>query len=194
MGSVRAGELFPMRLLGFGLYLAWASFVVPFEKAYGVEAFSSSIARLYLYVGLSAALCMACALYVRATGCRPWDRWSVVACAVCGALSPLCDLAALALPVGGAVLDACSIALRAVGGVGLFLQWNEQLAGHKARVAWISYAGSFVLAACVYLVVSPFGTGAVTVATCILPVASGVLLALSRRLPQEKAEVDSSVA
>ena len=53
MGAVRVSELFPMRLLGFGLYLAWTTFVAPFEKASGVEAFSSSITRLYVYVGLT---------------------------------------------------------------------------------------------------------------------------------------------
>ena len=193
MGAVRVSELFPMRLLGFGLYLAWTTFVAPFEKASGVEAFSSSITRLYVYVGLTAALYIAIAWYVRSTKRSPWGMWSVVACTVAGVLSPACELAALGLPAGGGALDICSIVLRSVAGVGFFLMWNGQLAGHKARTAWIAYAGSFALAACIYMVVSAFGMGFITAAMFVMPVASGLLLALSRQLPREDAPADESV-
>ncbi len=193
MGTVRVGELFPMRLLGFGLYFAWTSFVAPFEKAYGVEAFSSSIARLYVYVALTAALYIAVAWYVRSSGRSPWGRWSVVLCTATAVLWPLCEFAALAVPAGGGVLDVCSIVLRSVSCVGFFLMWNVQLAGHKARTAWIAYAGSFVVAACVYFAVSAFGMGAVTVALFGLPVLSGLLLAMSQGLPREEAGDDDSV-
>lgn len=188
MGGVRVGELFPMRLLGFGLYLAWTSFVAPFEKAHGVEAFSSSIVRLYVYVALTAALYVAAAWYVSSSGRSPWGRWSVVLCTAAGVLWPACEFAALAVPAGGAVLDLVSIVLRSVSCVGFFLMWNVQLAGHKARTAWIAYAGSFAVAACVYLVVSAFGMGAVTAALFGLPACSGVLLVMSRCLLCEDAD------
>ena len=190
---MRVGELFPMRLLGFGLYLAWTAFVAPFEQVLGVEVFSSSIIRLYAYVGVTAALYVAVAWYVRSGNRGLWGPRTVVGCTLAGALSPLCELTAVALPVGGGVLDMVSIVLRGIAGVGLFLMWNVQLAGHRARTAWIAYAGSFVLASCLYIVVSAFGTQALIVATVALPVASGLFLALSRQLPREDADADTSV-
>lgn len=174
-----------MRLLGFGLYIAWTAFMVPFERANGVEAFSSSIARLYIYVALTAVLYAVVAWRVRASGRSPWGMRSVVACSVAATLWPACELAALSVPAGGAALDIVSIVLRATSSVGLFLMWNARLADHKARVAWTAYAGSFVLAACLYLAVSALGMVATTVALFCLPVASGVLLAMSLSLRRE---------
>lgn len=186
--TARPAELFPMRLLGLGLYLAWTALIVPFEKACGVEAFSSSIARLYIYVGLMVALYVGAALYVRRTGTSPWGRASVVFCAVAAAIWPLCELAAIAAPVGGAALDIVAIAVRSVSTAGFFLMWNAQLATHKARTAWIAYAGSFALAACVYLAVGALGVAAMTAALLCLPLVSWLLLAMSAKLRDEGEE------
>lgn len=193
MGRPSVAEMFPMRLLGLGLYFAWEALIVPFEKGWGVETFSSALGRFYLFTVVTVALLVGAAWAVRARGSSPWGVRTVAACGGCAVLVPLLDLVGLAVPVGGFAFDLAAIAARAVADAGLFLMWNQVLAGHKASVAWPAYAGSFAVAACVYFLVSAFGQWAVTAAVVALPVACCALLVAARALPRDDAAQDASV-
>lgn len=180
------GELFPMRLLGMGLYFAWTLLVPAFEQDFGVEGFSSSIARLYVFAAICAVVLVVLAWRSRSAQAAPFSRRFVVAAGACACLAPACDLVGLALPAGGFLLDVCALVLRGAADAGLFLAWSAQLATHRAYVAWVAYAGSFALASGLYFLASAFGIVAVTVAVFVLPAASCALLLASQALPREE--------
>lgn len=192
--STWPAEIFPMRLLGMGLFLAWEVLIAPFEQANGIAGLSSTIGRFYIFSLVTSVLLCACAWRARRAGDARWGAKAVAVCGACAVLTPLLDLAGLAVPAGGFALDVCSLVCRSVADAGLFLMWNGVLAGHKARVAWAAYAGSFAVTACVYFAATALGMPVVTAAVFVLPVASCVLLNLSRTLPHDESAPESGVS
>ncbi|MEE8717059.1 MAG: helix-turn-helix transcriptional regulator [Coriobacteriales bacterium] len=198
-GKGTGGDAMPAgwaRLLGFGLYLAWGSLIVPFEKGYGVAGFSSPIGRLCVFTAVSAALLVAVAWRTHRTGRAPWGSQSraLALFGACAVATPALELLSLALPAGGVVLDEAALVLRGVADAGIFLMWSAQLAGHRARVAWTAYAGSYVLAPCVCLGAEALGQAAVTVAVFALPALSCLLLATCRALPRDDSAREPGVS
>ncbi|MBM7000153.1 helix-turn-helix transcriptional regulator [bacterium] len=200
----REGTRFPMRLLGMGLFIAWEILVSPFERACGLTdaraglmtALPADQAGPLLFSALTAVLLAAAALADRAGRGVDWDasRWACVACGACAlAATGLVALAGRVAGDGaGAALYAVAILCKGVADAGMFLLWNARLSRHSARVAWVAYAGSFVLAPCAYLLASAVGDVAVTAAVVVLPVASCALLVMSGRLPQDGGEERAS--
>lgn len=185
------------RLLGFGLFLAWGAVVVPFEKGVGVADLSTPIGRLCVYTVVSAAVLVAVAWRVHRTGRSlggAREPRTIVALGACATLTPALELLAVAAPAGGVALDGVALVLRGAADAGLFLLWSAQLAGHRARVAWIAYAGSFVLAACTSLAATTLGPVAVTVAAFALPALSCLLLAACRSLPRDESAREPGVS
>lgn len=181
-----------MPLLGLSLFLAWEIIVAPFEQAIGVVEPFPSCPRFYPYSLLTAALLIAMACRARSTTRRRPHAPAAVACyAGCAVLVPLLDLASVAVaapwPAVGAALALGAIVPKGVATAGLFLAWNAQLAGHRARVAWMAYAGSFALAVVVFLAADLLGTPGLTIGALGLPVASLAALLAARKLPREEA-------
>lgn len=180
--SARAA-LFPVRLLGFGLYLAWSALVSTFEQTYCVADLSSPLFRLTVGTVLTAAgLTFIAWRSGTAVGPRLALPRAVVVCGGCAVLSVLLDLACVAS--GFLALDLVAIVLKTVAGIGLFLAWNEELAAFGPRVAWVAYAGSMLLASTAYFLAGALGIVAVTVAVVILPVMSCLALVATSRLPE----------
>lgn len=182
-GRTRPVELFPARLLGFGLFIAWSSLAASLEKNLDIASLSSPVSRLFIMSVLCALCYIALAWFVHATGRTLWSRAVVVACGVLGALFPLLEL--LAMSTSLFAVDVCAITASSLATVGLFLMWNIQIAAHRPQTAWIAYAGSMTLAACVYFLVSALGDAALFVALLTLPALSCGLLVLSTRLPKD---------
>lgn len=184
----RPGELFPVRLLGFGLFLAWDSLTVPLELNLDIAVLSSPLLRLFVMSAFCALCYLAMATFVHATGRDVWSRNVVVGCCAMGALFPLMEYGAISSSLFA--VDLCAIVLRSLATVGLFLMWNIQIATHRPKTAWTAYAGSMALAACVYFLVCALGSAALFVSLLALPALSGVLLVMSARLPRETDSTD----
>lgn len=188
------GGFFPMRLLGMSCYCAWESLIAPFERAYGTEVFATPFVRLGVFSALTAALMLLCAWRARTMEWHLGGRAVVLGCGACALLVPVLDLAALQVPVGGAAFDVVAIALRGMANAGFFVMWNAQLAAHRASVAWIAYAGSFALTACIHMVAIGLGSVAIAATVVALPVASTTFLCMSDRLPREPRVLEEGVA
>ncbi|MDR1422337.1 MAG: hypothetical protein LBI64_05670 [Coriobacteriales bacterium] len=186
-GHARSLELFPVRLLGFGLFIAWGSLVVSLEKNLGVASLSSPVSRLLIISALCAACYIAIAWFVHATGRSFWSRKVVLACCILGAFFPL--LEEFAAYASLFAIDVCAIISYSLVTVGLFLMWNVQIAAHHPRTAWTAYAGSMTLAACVYFLVNVLGDIALLISLLVLPMLSGILLIMSTRLPRDSDDV-----
>ncbi|MBM6998761.1 hypothetical protein I3I95_01205 [bacterium] len=173
--------LFPMRLLGFGLFLAWGGAVSQFEQTIGIADLSSPVLRLAIGSVLTALALLGVAAYVHATGRNPWSARTVVAAGALAVLFPAADLAAMA--TGAFALDVCALACKAVATAVLFLMWTRRLSAEPPRVAWVAFAGSMILSTAVFVLVIALGHAATVAAVFALPPASCVLLQISDRLP-----------
>lgn len=187
-GATQTARLFPMRLLGFGLYLAWNAVVSSFEQTFDVAALSSPLFRLYFGTILSAGLLLVAAIVLpRRADRRPWGTRAIGVCLAGSVLFGVLDLVGVAS--GLVVFDLCALVCKSVAGAGLFLMWNVRLAQFKPRVAWVAYAGSMATASVVYLLVATSNTVTIALATFVLPVASCILLASCRSLPSDESSV-----
>ena len=181
-GAYHIRDLFPLRLLGFGLYFAWTLLIPSFEKVSGVAVFSSSLARLCIFSTVTAAALVAFACHARSSDHSVWSNRVVLLLGIGAALAPALDLVALFLPVGGAFFDMASLMLRALADAGLFLAWNSQLARHKAYVACVAYSGSLAIGAIGLFMVTAIGYAALLAGVILLPLASCALLLMSQAL------------
>lgn len=191
-GGKGPGPLFPTRLLGFGVLLAWSALVASFEQGVDIASLSGPVLRLALGSGITAALCVAAAALTRASdrpGLTGTPR-AVAACAACGVLFPLAVL--LAVRTGLFAFDAAAIALKALCTAGLFLAWTRALSALPMRVSWVAFAGSFALAACLYLLATALGEAAVAACVLAFPALSLGLLLLSWRLLPGGEEADAA--
>lgn len=178
--AAEADRLFPSRLLGFGVFLAWSSLSISLEVKLGVAELSSPIARFFLISGLCAGLYLLIAGIVHRTGSMPLKRRVLPVCALSGTLVSPLEFAASVTRI--LAFDVAAIVCLSVATVGLFLLWNVQIALREPKTALIAYSGSFCLAAGVFFLAESFD-GVIFVATLMLmPPLSGLLLHLSGQL------------
>lgn len=185
-GGAGHAQLFPMRLLGFGLLLAWGAAIASFEQAIDVASLSSPVLRLWVSSGLAALCYLVLAWRARRSGSGMQSSAPLLAALATAAT--LCP----ALSLMGAMLEAfpldlMALVFKAVSTAGLFLLWSARLATHRPRVAWVAYAGSLALAASVWALLHLAGTTAVFVGAFALPAASTALLKISAGLPRDDA-------
>lgn len=183
IGHAQALDLFPIRLLGFGLFMAWAALTTPLEQNLDIASLSSPLARLFLLSAICALCYIAVAWIVHATGRTIWTRKVLIACCTCCTAFSLLEYAAVFTSLFA--FDLCAIVLHSLGTVGLFLMWNVQIAAHHPKTAWTAYAGSMALASCVYFLVGALGDTILLIALLALPAFSGILLSMSARLPKD---------
>lgn len=184
----RGVELFPSRLLGFGVFTAWSSLAVSLEIELDIAALSSSIGRLFLLSALTALGYLFVAVLAHRTERTLWTRPVFIGCGVLSMLFPLLEFAAATW--GLFALDAAAIVCYSAATVGLFLMWANQISAHPPKTALIAYSGSFALGACIYFVVDALGTPAFFAALLLLPGVSCALLHLSSRLPRADSSVE----
>jgi DNA-binding CsgD family transcriptional regulator len=178
-----SGGLFPMRFLGFGLFLAWGGTISQFEQSIDIASLSSPVLRFAIGSVLTALALLGIAAYVHATGRDPWSTRQVVVAGALAALFPAADLAAMA--TGAFALDLGALACKAAATAVLFLMWTRRLSAEPPRVAWVAFAGSMILSTAAFVLVMALGHAAVVVAVFALPLASCALLQISDRLPAE---------
>jgi DNA-binding CsgD family transcriptional regulator len=183
VGHAQTLDLFPVRLLGFGLFMAWAALTTPLEQNLDIAYLSSPLARLFLLSAICALGYIVIAWFVHATGRNLWTNKVLIACCTCCAAFPLLEHAAIFTSLFA--FDLCAIVVHSLGSVGLFLMWNVQIAAHRPKTAWTAYAGSMALASCVYFLVGALGDTVLLIALLALPALSGILLSLSARLPKD---------
>lgn len=186
-GRARSLELFPVRLLGFGLFIAWDSLVVSLEQNLDIASLSSPLSRLFIMSALCALCYIAIAWFVHATGRTIWSRKVVIACCILSVLFPLLEYAAIYTSFFA--IDLSAIILYSLATVGLFLMWNVQIAAHHPKTAWTAYAGSIALAACIFFLVRALGDTVFFISLLVLPVLSCVLLVMSTRLPKDADDI-----
>lgn len=180
--TLRTGELFPSRLLGFGVFTAWSSLAVSLEIGLDIAALSSAIGRLFLLSALTVVGYLMVAVVVHRTGRNLWTRPVLIGCTALGMLFPVLEFAAAFWKLFA--LDAAAIVCYSGASVGFFLMWAMQISAHPPKTALIAYSGSFALGACIYFVVDALGAAAFFAALLLLPALSGALLHLSSRLPR----------
>lgn len=177
MADTKAPELFPMRLLGLGLFLAWCALIASFEQATGVAGLSSPVGRFYIGSLLTAAGYVLVAALARRGRHDMWGKGTIAVCAACAAAAPLLEWGAVCLNLYP--LDLAGLLAKAAASVGLFLGWNSRIAGYRPRTAQVAYAGSLALGAALYFLVNELGEAALGACVVALPLASGALLAIS---------------
>lgn len=181
----RNGELFPSRLLGFGVFTAWSSLAVSLEIELDIAALSSAIGRLFLLSALTVIAYLVVAAVVHRTGRNLWTRPVLIGCTALGMLFPVLEFAAAFWKLFA--LDAAAIVCYSAASVGFFLMWAVQISAQPPKTALIAYSGSFALGACIYFLVDALGTAAFFAALLLLPALSCALLHLSSRLPRAEA-------
>ena len=188
----KTSELFPSRLLGFGVFNAWSSLAVSLEIKLDIASLSSSIGRLFLLSLFTLLGYLFVAIFVHRTGRNIWTRTVFLTCAVLSVLFPILEFAAATFELF--FLDIAAIVCYSVATVGFFLMWAVQISAHPPKTAFVAYSASFALSACIYFLVKALGTPIFFAALILLPILSCWLLHLSSRLPLPKTpENDSTI-
>ncbi|WP_281654993.1 helix-turn-helix transcriptional regulator [Eggerthella sinensis] len=174
---------FPLRLLGVGLTYAWSSCLWEIPLAVGdAPALALQGTLLWLVSAvLTPVACLVLALMLRGRELSASNSMYVAGplLAVAG------TLAALWYPYASGAAAAFALAVGGVGtGIGpvvLILLWSCELARIEPDVAETAIPASFVTTLLCVLVVPSLSGVAAAVVVALLPVASGVLLLLTKR-------------